>query len=136
MSGFMYQGHACAGNDGKGSTGNPGHNSNELTYAYTNKYRHKHKYTVLIKYTKLWMTHNTYNSSKFYLSPLHFLLSSSPPTHGFLGLTPVYSETTAFFKTSPFYGGLRSAGCWLSRAVGSQNAVVLMLRKLLLLEGS
>ncbi len=26
-----------------------------------------------------------------------------------------------------------SAGCWLSRAVGSQNAVVLMLRKLLLL---
>ncbi len=80
MSGFMYQGHACAGNDGKGSTGNPGHNSNELTYAYTNKYRHKHKYTVLIKYTKLWMTHNTYNSSKFYLSPLHFLLSSSPPT--------------------------------------------------------
>ncbi len=38
--------------------------------------------------------------------------------------------------TSPFYGGIRSAGCWLSRAVGSQNAVVLMIRKLLLLEGS
>ncbi len=40
------------------------------------------------------------------------------------------------FKTSPFYGGIRSAGCWLSRAIGSQNAAVLMLRKLLLLEGS
>ncbi len=37
------------------------------------------------------------------------------------------------FKTSPFYGGIRNAGCWLSRAVGSQNAVVLMLWKLLLL---
>ncbi len=102
----------------------------------------------------------------------------SPKKHGFLGLTPVYSETTALsklyfilklqsvrkflrkyllfkkqkvdstgyygiedpfprlnFQTSPFYGGIRSAGCWLSRAVGSQNAVVLMLRKLLLLEG-
>ncbi len=99
--------------------------------------------------------------------------------HGFLGLTPVYSETTAsskpyfilklqsvrkflrkrllfkkqkvdspgyygiedpfsrlHFKTSPFYGGIRSADCWLSRAIGSQNAIVLMLRKLLLLEGS
>ncbi len=99
---------------------------------------------------------------------------------GFLGLTPVYSKTTALsktylylssqcekfvrkkmlafqkqkvdrqvtmalrpfsrlnFKTSPlfFNWGIRSAGCWLSRAVGSQNAVVLMLRKLLLLEGS
>ncbi len=100
-------------------------------------------------------------------------------THGFLGLTPVYSETTGLSKPyfilklqsvrkflrkcllfkkqkvdstgyygieDPFpdlisklrrcMGGIRSAGCWLSRAVGSQNAVVLMLRKLLLLEGS
>ncbi len=32
--------------------------------------------------------------------------------------------------------GIRSAACWLSRAIGSLNAVVLMLRKLLLLEGS
>ncbi len=40
------------------------------------------------------------------------------------------------FKTSLFYGGIRSADCWLSRAIGSQNAVVFMLRKLLLLEGS
>ncbi len=96
--------------------------------------------------------------------------------HGYLGLTPVYSETTAlskpyfapkyekipaktlFFKTQKvdstgyygiedpfsdlisklrrFMGGIRSAVCWLSRAVGSQNAVVLMLWKLLLLEGS
>ncbi len=98
---------------------------------------------------------------------------------GFLGLTPVYSETTALSKPyfilklqsvrkflrkcllfkkqkvdstgyygiedplpdlisklPPFYGGIRSAGCCLSRAIGSQNAVVLMLRKLLLLEGS
>ncbi len=99
--------------------------------------------------------------------------------HGFLGLTPVYSETTALSKPyfilklqivrkflrkcllfkkqkvdstgyygiedpfpdlisklRRFMGGIRSAGCWLSRAVGSQNAVVLMLRKLLLLEES
>ncbi len=97
--------------------------------------------------------------------------------HGFLGLTPVYSETTAlnkpyfklklwsvrkfrrkhlFFNTQnvaatcyyciedPFPDvisklrrfGIRSAAWWLSRAIGSQNAVVLMLRKLLLLEGS
>ncbi len=98
--------------------------------------------------------------------------------HGYLGLTPVYSETTALskpyfilklqsmrkfllkrlfsrlkklirqvtmalktlfqtkFQNFAVYGGIRSAGCWLSRAVGSQNAVVLMLWKLLLLEGS
>ncbi len=31
------------------------------------------------------------------------------------------------------FRGIRSADCWLSRAIGSQNAVVLMLRKLLLL---
>ncbi len=36
-------------------------------------------------------------------------------------------------KLRRFMGGIRSVGCWLSRAVGSQNAVVLMLRKLLLL---
>ncbi len=102
----------------------------------------------------------------------------SPKNHGFLGLTPVYSETTAlsnvYFilklqsvrkflqkcllfkkqKVDPSTGYydiedplpylnsqlrrfmIRSAGCWLSRAVDSQNAVVLMLRKLLLLEGS
>ncbi len=101
-----------------------------------------------------------------------------PKKHGFLGLTPVYSETTALSKpyfilklqsvrkflqkcllfkkqkvdSTGYYGiedpfpdlisklrcfmGIRSAGCWLSRAVGSQNAIVLMLRKLLLLEGS
>ncbi len=34
------------------------------------------------------------------------------------------------------FRGIRSAYCWLSRAFGSQNAVVLMLRKLLLLEES
>ncbi len=39
-------------------------------------------------------------------------------------------------KLRRFMGGIRSAGCWLSRAVGSQNAVVLMLRKQLLLERS
>ncbi len=33
-------------------------------------------------------------------------------------------------------GGIRSATCWLSRVIDSQNAVVLMLRNLLLLEGS
>ncbi len=103
----------------------------------------------------------------------------SPKKHGFLGLTPVYSETrelskpyfilnlqsvrkflrkcllfkkqkvdsTGYYgiedpfpdlisKLRGFMGGIRSASCWLSRAVGSQNAVVLMLRKLLLLEGS
>ncbi len=32
-----------------------------------------------------------------------------------------------------FKGRMGSADCWLSRAIGSQNAVVLMLRKLLLL---
>ncbi len=41
-----------------------------------------------------------------------------------------------FSKLRRFMVGIRSAGCWLSRAVGSQNAVVLSLRKLLLLEGS
>ncbi len=95
--------------------------------------------------------------------------------HGFLGLTPVYSETTALSKPyfilklqsvrkflrkrllfkkqkvdlTGYYGikdpfpdlisklrRFRSADCWLSRAIGSQNAVVLMLRKLLLLQGS
>ncbi len=95
--------------------------------------------------------------------------------HGFLGLTPIYSETTALSKpyfilklrsvrkflrkrlkqkvnSTGYYGiedpfpdlilkllrfrGIRSADCWLSRAIGSQNALVLMLRKLLLLEGS
>ncbi len=98
--------------------------------------------------------------------------------HDFLGLTPVYSETTALSKpyfilklqsvrkfrrkyllfkkqkvdSTGYYGieypfpdlisklrrfrGMRSADCWLSRAIGSQNAVVLMLRKLLLLKGS
>ncbi len=34
------------------------------------------------------------------------------------------------------FKGIPSGDCWLSRAIGSQNAVVLMLRKLLLLEGS
>ncbi len=95
--------------------------------------------------------------------------------HGFLGLTPVYSDTTALSKpyfilklqsvrklrrkcllfkkqkvdSTGYYGiedpfpdlisklsrfrGMLSADCWLSRAIGSQNAVVLMLRKLLLL---
>ncbi len=95
--------------------------------------------------------------------------------HGFLGLTPVYSETTAlskpnlklklrsvrkvwrkrlFFRTQKvastgYYGiedpfpdlisklrrfrGIRSANCWLSRAIGSRNAVILKLRRLLLL---
>ncbi len=102
----------------------------------------------------------------------------SPKKHVFLGLTPVYSQTTALSKpyfilklrsvrkfllkrmlfkkqkvdSTGYYGiedpfpdlmskllrfrGIRSADCWLSRAIGSQNAVVLMLRKLLLLEGS
>ncbi len=97
---------------------------------------------------------------------------------GFLGLTPVYSETTVLSKPyfilklrsvrkfqrkrlllkkqkvdlTGYYGiedpfpdlisklrrfrGIRSADCWLSRAIGSQNAVVLMLRKLQLLEVS
>ncbi len=40
---------------------------------------------------------------------------------------------TQFQAFAILWGGIRSAGCWLSRAVGSQNAVVLMLRKLLLL---
>ncbi len=39
-------------------------------------------------------------------------------------------------KNSPFYGGIRSADCWLSRVIGNQNAVVLMLRKLQFFEGS
>ncbi len=94
--------------------------------------------------------------------------------HGFLDLTPVYSETTALSKpklqsvrkflrkcflykkqkvdSTGYYGiedpfpdlisklrrfmGGYGVPCRLSRAVGSQNAVVLMLRKLLLLEGS
>ncbi len=102
----------------------------------------------------------------------------SPKKHSFLGLTPVYSETTALSKPyfilklrsvrkflkkrllfkkqkvdstgyyaieDPFpdlilklfrFRGIRSTDCWLSRAIGSQNAIVLMLRKLLLLEGS
>ncbi len=34
------------------------------------------------------------------------------------------------------FRGIPSGDCWLSRAIGSQNAVVLMLRKLLLLKGS
>ncbi len=100
----------------------------------------------------------------------------SPKKHGFLGLTPVYSETTALSKpyfilkrrsvrkflrkcllfkkqtvdSTGYYGiedpfpdlilklcrFMGGADCWLSRAIGNQNAVVLMLRKLLLLEGS
>ncbi len=98
--------------------------------------------------------------------------------HVFLGLTPVYYETTALSKpyfilkrrsvrkflrkrmlfkkqkvaATCYYGienplpdlnsklrsfrGIQSAACWLSRVIGSQNAVVLMLRNLLLLEGS
>ncbi len=31
------------------------------------------------------------------------------------------------------FRGIRSADCWLSRAIGSQNAVILKLRRLLLL---
>ncbi len=72
--------------------------------------------------------------------------------HDFLGLTPVYSETatkTQKVASAGYYGiedpfpdlisklrrfrGIRSADCWLSRAIGSQNAVILMLRRLLLL---
>ncbi len=102
----------------------------------------------------------------------------SPKKYVFLGLTPVYSETTELSKpyfilklrsvrkflrkrllfkkqkvaATCYYGiedplpdlnsklrrfrGIRSAACWLSRVIGSQNAVVLMLRNLLLLEGS
>ncbi len=102
----------------------------------------------------------------------------SKKKHGFLGLTPVYYETTALSKpyfilklrsvrkflrkrllfkkqkvvSTSYYGiedpfpdlisklrgfrGITSGDCWLSRAIGSQNAVVLMLRELLLLEGS
>ncbi len=41
-----------------------------------------------------------------------------------------------YFQNCAILGGIRSAGCWLSRPNGSQNAIVLMLRKLLLLEGS
>ncbi len=104
----------------------------------------------------------------------------SSKKHGFLGLTPVYSETTALSKPciilklqsvrkflrkclifkkqkvdSPGYYGIEDpfpdlisklrcfmggygvlvVGCQ-EPFVGSQNAVVLMLRKLLLLEGS
>ncbi len=102
----------------------------------------------------------------------------SPKKHVFLGLTPVYSETSALIKpyfilkcrsvrkflrkrllfkkqkvaAICYYGienplpnlhsklcrfrGIRSAACWLLRVIGSQNSVVLMLRNLLLLEGS
>ncbi len=100
----------------------------------------------------------------------------SPKKHGFVGLTTVYSETTALSKpylilklqsvrkflrkcllfkkqkvdSTGYYGiedpfpdlisklrlFMGKYGGWLSIAVGSQNAVVLMLRKLLLLEGS
>ncbi len=97
----------------------------------------------------------------------------SPKKHGFLGLTPVYSETAALSKpyfifklqsvrkflrkrllfkkqkvdSTGYYGiedpfpdsisKLRRfrGGCGVP-IVGCQNAVVLMLRKLLLLEGS
>ncbi len=73
--------------------------------------------------------------------------------HCFLGLSPVYSELKLqsvrkflrkrlLFKKqkvdSTGYYGIEDPfpdfiDCWLSRAIGSQNAVVLMLRKLLLL---
>ena len=76
-----------------------------------------------------------------------------------LGLTPV-SDTTALtcfsshkkllwlvtmtlktlyqtqFQKFAILGGLRSADCWLSRATGSLNALILMLRMLPLLGGS
>ncbi len=53
---------------------------------------------------------------------------------GYYGIEDPFPDLIS--KLRRFMGGIRSAGCWLSRAVGSQNAVVLMLRKLLLLEGS
>ncbi len=105
----------------------------------------------------------------WYVCPLNARAGSfSPPKNGFLGLTPVYSETTALIKhyfilklqnvrkflrkrllfkkqkvdstgyygiEDPFpdlisklrrLGGIRSAACLLSRAIGSQNAVVLI----------
>ncbi len=61
----------------------------------------------------------------------HFMISADYIANG--GFQSVELKTG---KTSPFYGGIRSADCWLSRAIGSQNAAVLMLRKLLLLERS
>ncbi len=53
---------------------------------------------------------------------------------GYYGIEDPFPDLIS--KLRRFIGGIRSAGCWLSRAVGSQNAVMLMLRKLLLLEGS
>ncbi len=53
---------------------------------------------------------------------------------GYYGIEDPFPDLIS--KLRRFMGGYESAGCWLSRAVGSQNAVVLMLWKLLLLEGS
>ncbi len=47
---------------------------------------------------------------------------------GYYGIEDLFPDLIS--KLRRFIGGIRSAGCWLSRAVGSQNAVVSMLRKL------
>ncbi len=51
-------------------------------------------------------------------------------------LTGYYDPFPDLISKLLCFRGIRSADCWLSRVIGSQNAVVLMLRKLLLLEGS
>ncbi len=128
------------------------------------------KHTTSMYIMCVWMVHMPFKRARGELF--------SSTKHGFFGLTPVYSETTALSKpyfilklrsvrtflrksllfkkqkvdSTGYYGiedpfpdliskllcfrGIRSADCWLSRVIGSQNAIVLMLRKLLLLEGS
>ncbi len=53
---------------------------------------------------------------------------------GYYGIEDPFPDFIS--KRRRFMGDIRTADCWLSRAIGSQNAVILMLRKLLLLEGS
>ncbi len=52
---------------------------------------------------------------------------------GYYGIEDPFPDVISKLRR---FRGIRSAYCWLSKAIGSQNAVILMLRKLLLLERS
>ncbi len=67
---------------------------------------------------------------KFRRKRLHFKTQKVDST-GYYGIEDPLPDVISKLRR---FRGIRSANCWLSRAIGSQNTVILMLRKLLLLE--
>ncbi len=67
---------------------------------------------------------------KFRRKPLFFKTQKVSET-GYYGIEDTFPNVISKIR---HFRGIRSAACLLSRAIGSQNAIMLMLRKLLLLK--